>query len=54
MKPAPQELWCERCNEPTPADDWIDGLHALICPACLAASLDIETALAARQLEQQP
>lgn len=53
MKPAPQELFCEDCGEPTDADSWIQGLQALICPACLA-SLEIEDALAARQLESQP
>lgn len=40
MKPVPQELYCEDCGEQASADDWIDGLQALICPRCLESYLE--------------
>lgn len=37
---APQQLYCESCDEPATADDWIAGLGAVICPTCLERLMD--------------
>jgi formylmethanofuran dehydrogenase subunit E len=39
MKPAPQDLYCEQCNEPATGNDWIEALQEVICPRCVEAML---------------
>lgn len=38
----PPEVCCEHCNEPATEDDFIQGLHAVLCSICLERLMDAE------------